>query len=332
LGTIQSKLSDAKICLAAKFPSYPVEKIIALDGNGKFAFPHKRRHAHMFIRASGGLDLAALSGLFDLKVLTSFLLTGKLIPRMKFSRTLTRFVVGATLYLLAVTLSQAQSLFYGGNYDGRIGVPSQWAPNLQALTFDDFGLSQASTLQSIWGNFGLVQTVDYFIPTQAYCEIRSGVSAGDGGTLLFSDMLPVQAMPTGVSQWGLPEYQVSANVNLTLPAGIYWLGIAPFGSSIWDEADISSTSGGDIGPANDPNPLPTGFPIADGMSYFYDPVGYNFVPMAETTAGPGTWDFSYGVGGVIVPEPSILSLLAVSIMFFSVALRYHRRWVKPARK
>jgi hypothetical protein len=245
---------------------------------------------------------------------------------MTLSRTSLGHVVATSLYVLAVTASQAQVLFYGGDFDGRIGAPSQWAPNLQALTFDDFGLSQTSTLQSIWGNFGLLQTVVDFIPTQAYCEIRSEVSAGNGGTLLFSGMLPVQATPTGVSQLGLPEYQVLANVNLTLPAGIYWLGMAPVGSSIWDEAYISSTSGGDVAPAGDPNPPTTGFPIADGMSYFYDPAGYNFVPMADTTAGPGTWDFSYGVGGIIVPEPPQVSLLAVSIIFFSVSLRSRRRW------
>jgi hypothetical protein len=116
------------------------------------------------------------------------------------------FVIGAWI-CTSVPASQAQVVFYGGDYDGRIGAPSQWTPDFHALVFDDFGLPQTSTLQSIWGNFGLVQTVDYFIPTEAYCEIRSGVSAGNGGTLLFSGILPVQSTPTGVSQWGLPEYQ-----------------------------------------------------------------------------------------------------------------------------
>ena len=233
-------------------------------------------------------------------------------------RALMKYILSLITYFIAVVSVPAQILFYGGNYDGRIGAPSQWAPNLQALTFDDFGLSTASTLQSIWGNFGLLQTVDDFNPTLAYCEIRSGVSAGNGGSLLFSGMLPVQIEPTGISQWGLPEYQITADVNLTLPAGTYWLGMAPVGDSIWDEAYISSTSGGNAGPAGDPNPQATGFPLADGMSYFYDPVGYNYVPMADTTAGAGTWDFSYGVEAV--PEPSPLSLIAVSAivcLFFS---------------
>jgi hypothetical protein len=253
---------------------------------------------------------------------------GQAALRMKFSRKLQGFIIGTTLYLLAITSIQAQlgqALFYGGDYDGRLGSPSQWAPNLDALTFDDFGLSRPSTLQSIWGNFGLLQTVDDFVPTQAYCQIRSGVSAGNGGTLLFSGMLPVQVRPTGVSQWNLPEYQIIANLNLTLPAGIYWLGMAPVGSSIWDEAYVSSTSGGDLYLPGDPNPPTTGFPIEDGLSYLYDPAGYNFVPMADTTAGPGTWDFSYGVSGSVVPDdPSMLALLVlatVSIIVFGVRLR-----------
>lgn len=234
---------------------------------------------------------------------------------MRPTRSLFAFVIGAFLCLQLITASHADVLFYGGDYDGRIGDPSQWAPNLQALVFDDFSLSQTSTLQSIWGNFGLLQTVDYFVPTEAYCEIRSGVSAGNGGTLLYSGTLSVQDTLTGRNQWGLPEYQVLADLTLTLPAGTYWLGMAPIGSSIWDEAYISSTSGGDVGPAGDPNPPPTSSPIANGNSYFYDPVGYNYVPVPLTSAGAGTWDFSYGVSGVAVPEPSPLFLLTILILF-----------------
>jgi hypothetical protein len=242
---------------------------------------------------------------------------------MRPGRLLLEFLIGAFLYALAPA-SQAGVLFYGGDYDGRIGAPSQWAPNLEDLIFDDFGLSQTSTLQSIWGNFGLTFIPTQFIPTQAYCEIRSGVSAGNGGTLLYSGMLPVQVTPTGRSQYGLPEYQVLADLNLTLAAGTYWLGMAPVGSSIWDEAYISSTSGGNVGPAGDPNPSPTGFPIGDGMSYQNGPTGYNFVPVADTTAGSGTWDFSYGVSSVVVPEPPAVSLLAVSVIF-GVSLQCRRR-------
>jgi hypothetical protein len=236
---------------------------------------------------------------------------------MRFSRKLLEFVVGTTLYLLPITSSQAQPgqvLYYGGDYDGVDGAPSMWAPNLQDLIFDEFGLSQNSDLQAIWGNFGLVQTVDYFIPTQAYCEIRSGVSAGNGGTLLFSGFLSVQDTPTGRSQYGLPEYQVLADLNLTLPAGIYWLGMAPVGSSIWDEAYISSTSCNEDNTPGDPNPPPTGYPLTGGISYQDGPApNYNFMPIAQ--------EFSYGVGGSVVPEPSMLSLLAVSIIVFSVFLR-----------
>jgi hypothetical protein len=238
-------------------------------------------------------------------------------------------VLGTWLYFLLITATKAQVLFYAGDYDGRIGVPSQWTPDYQDLTFEGFGLSQNSNLQSIWGNFGLAQTVDDFVPTEAYCEIRSGISAGNGGTLLFSGTLPVQATPTGIYQWGEPEYQVLADIDLTLPAGIYWLGMAPVGDSDWDEANISSTSGGDAAPASDPNPPTTGFPIAEGMSYFYDPVGYNYVPLQNTTAGPGIWDFSYGVSGVVVvPEPSSELIFVISTLLTVCIRRSQAKNVK----
>jgi hypothetical protein len=89
---------------------------------------------------------------------------------------------------------------------------------------------------------------------------------------------------------------------------------------MWDESELSSTSGGHLALEGDPNPPTTGFPIADGMSYFYYPVDYYFVPVADTTAGPGTWDFSYGVIAV-VPEPTSLALAGLGAAALMIVRR-----------
>ena len=213
--------------------------------------------------------------------------------------------------------SKAQVIFYGGDFDGRNGSPSQWTPAFDALSFDDFDVPQTVPIGSIWGNFQM-----NFIPTEAYYQIRSGVSAGNGGTLLSSGTLTVQVTPTGLSQGGLPEYQVIGNVSLSLTPGRYWLSMAPVGD-FFQSAYISTTSGEATGPLGDPNPHPTGSPLANGNSFFYDPNGYNFVPTDTTTLGPGTWDFSYGVAAV--PKPATSTLMIFSAIAGLILQNRHGR-------
>jgi hypothetical protein len=213
-----------------------------------------------------------------------------------------------------VACGQCQVIFYGGDFDGRNGAPSKWTSAFHSMYLDDFNMPRTATLDSIWGNFQLT-----YVPTQAYYEIRSGVSVGNGGTLLDSGTISVQVTPTGRSEFGLPESQVLGHVSLTLDPGTYWLGIAPVGG-FFDSAYISTTSGGDAGPVGDPNPPPSGSPLANGNSFF-NMVGWNFVDSVTTTLGPGTWDFSYGVSEVPEPSPTRLLILAAMGMMLKGLLR-----------
>jgi hypothetical protein len=175
-------------------------------------------------------------------------------------------------------------------------------------------------LQSIWGNFQLAVSA---IPTEALCEIRSGMSPGNAGTLLFSTVLPIRVTATGRSHAGTPEYQVVADLSLTLGSGMYWLGMAPVGG-FFDNMYISTTSANDAGPATDPNPPPIGSPLRDGTSYQMGPGGITAQSTETTTLGPGTWDFSYGVIAQ-VPEPSTISLAGLSILLGVVLNRVVRK-------
>jgi hypothetical protein len=115
--------------------------------------------------------------------------------------------------------------------------------------------------------------------------------------------------------------QLAGVVNFTLPAGNYWLGIAP----VSGQAQLlSTTTGLDAGPPGDPNPAPTGSPRANGNSFLNDAVaGYNWLPTSDSLLlGEGTWDFSYGVEGVPVPEPS--TFIAGALLAFPFGLQGFR--------
>jgi hypothetical protein len=145
----------------------------------------------------------------------------------------------------------------------------------------------------------------------AYWEIRSGVGAGDGGTLVASGDGVDNLTPTGRFEAIIPgvfnvyEYTNQVSVNVTLTAGTYWLAVAPDVSD--QNSYISTTSGGNavgLPPGNDGNSFAS-------SSFF----GWSFLPTSDDSLeGPGTWDYSMGVIGTAVPEPSSLLLGLVGLL------------------
>jgi hypothetical protein len=158
--------------------------------------------------------------------------------------------------------------------------------------------------------------------TTAYWEIRSGVSAGNGGTLLASGDGADTVTATGRSiNVGivLDEYTNQVAVNVTLTAGTYWLAVAPDVSN--QNSYISTTSGANA--VGSP-------PGNDGDSFFSSSFfGEDFVPLSDASnEGPGTWDYSMGVIGTAqplvssVPEPFGATLLPTAGL---ILLGYLRR-------
>jgi hypothetical protein len=216
-----------------------------------------------------------------------------------------------------------------GNYIGTgNGLISQYddpfAPTIvypYAMVYDDFTLSTVGwNVQEVWANQALV----LLDPPEAYWEIRSGVSNGDGGTLVASGTSASSFTATGGSPLlGYPEYRVDiSGLDVTLVApGTYWLGIAPVddsGALYYDEV----TSG-----------LNAIVPADNGNSFFDSfGFGYTFVAAGDSSfpLGPGAWDFSMGVagelGGVVIPEPATLSLLGLGLdgLIAKVARRKNR--------
>ncbi len=65
-------------------------------------------------------------------------------------------------------------------------------------------------------------------PTTAYWEIRSGVSSGNGGTLIASGTAATSNVATGRSDFGFIEYTNYVAISpVTLAAGQYWMSVVP---------------------------------------------------------------------------------------------------------
>jgi hypothetical protein len=217
-------------------------------------------------------------------------------------------------------------LWYNGDYDGRDTQVNQTGP-ADGKIYEDFIVPTGFTftITSVFSNDfmfdpGAAQTAAW--------EIRSGVSAGNRGTLLDSGDGVDTLTATGRSITVIPgieninEFTNSVNVNVTLGAGTYWLSVAPDVSN--QNSFIGTTSGA--------NAVGTP-PGNDGNSFFSSSFfGQIFVPTSDPSIeGPGTWDYSMGVVGTAVqtaiPEPSsfVLGLIGLVTSAGSVWARHRIR-------
>ncbi len=148
---------------------------------------------------------------------------------------LVRFVAGL---LVATSILHGQTrqasggsvLWYNGVMDGRDAWVNQTGA-ADGLIYDNFIVPTGSTF-TITGVFSNDAMYDHSAASTAYWEIRSGVSAGNGGTLLGSGDSTDTLTSTGqnflVGGLAIPIYQNLVQVpTITLGAGTYWLAVAP---------------------------------------------------------------------------------------------------------
>ena len=162
------------------------------------------------------------------------------------------------------------------------------------------------------------------VVTQASWEIRSGVSAGSGGTLLDSGTDATTQTATGLNSGGFAVYDIQiTGLNVNLGPGTYWLAVAPdFGTSTSYNSYIVTTYGFNG----------VGTPKAqDGNSFWNDPgFGDDFVAAVTATgqdsADGNNVDFSMGVDGVAttIPEPGTAALGAGALLLFGLAAAARR--------
>ena len=179
-------------------------------------------------------------------------------------------------------------LWYNGDFNGVNGFANEMNTSIGsgefASVYDDFVVTDSGgwNITSVFSDNLLNTNV-----TGATWEIRTGVSEGNGGTLVASGMTMTPVVtPTGRSGFGFTEYMVEViglNVHLpALPAGqFYWLNVTPIGDLTGRSFD-SDTSGANC----------VGTPCGNDMNAFFNsnvPPGSNFVGQAT--------DFSMGVNG-----------------------------------
>ncbi len=149
------------------------------------------------------------------------------------------------LLLVASPLWADVVLFYGGDFDPNNPNANGLANENDAIvggipygaaTYENFVISTYNTTVS--GLF--TNNLSQLNPTSAYWEIRSGVSEGNGGTLIASGTGSGDSFaqtPTGRSGFGFTEYNdlVGCGTNwpnctplpVTLPPGTYWFAVVP---------------------------------------------------------------------------------------------------------
>jgi hypothetical protein len=208
-------------------------------------------------------------------------------------------------------LAHATTLFYSGNYDlndattNETNVPVNIAgtnTTQKSLVYDNFTVpaGQNWTLTNVYSNN---QVAYYTAPTKATWEIRKGMSAGNGGTVVSSgDTTATLTLKTAAdfNNYIDTEYTVSATVpSVALTAGSYWVAVAPDGVSTdnGDQSYIETTSGaGSIG-------------VVGGVSsnqYVFTGFANSATPGAQNFVATNL-DFSAGIVGTAVstPEPAI---------------------------
>ncbi len=238
----------------------------------------------------------------------------------KLARSIAGLLVAAAVLQGQMARAGGSLLWYNGDYDGRDALVNQTGPP-DGLVYDDFIVPTGYTF-NLTGVFSNDLMYTPSAATTAYWEIRSGVSAGNGGTLLYSGDGADTQTATGRYEPVIPgvlnvyEYTNLVSVSVTLGAGTYWLAVAPDVSG--QNSYITTTSGTNaVGspPGNDGNSFQS--------STFF---GLNFVPTSDPSIeGPGTWDYSMGVIGTAVPEPSSLMLGLVGFIASAACVWTRRR-------
>jgi hypothetical protein len=248
---------------------------------------------------------------------------------------LQRYLFGLLVVWAVWCIPSAQAdpvLWYNGDLDNRDAFSNQTSSvpgGANGQIYEDFIVptGQTWTITSVFSNDVANPFTGGYPSATASWQILSGVSAGNGGTVVASgdgaDTITATGRSSTVfSPLGSAEYTNQVNgLNVTLGPGTYWLSVAPDTDGAIDSYwYVSTTSGaGAVG-----NP-----PGNDGNSFFTSSFTGDYFTPTSSLEGPGNWDYSLGVLGTAqpltsTPEPTSMTLL-VAASFSLAGFNYCRR-------
>jgi hypothetical protein len=140
--------------------------------------------------------------------------------------------------------AQAGTLWYNGDWDGRDALTNETGHNNGAV-YDNFVVPAGQTY-TLTGAFSNDFARGLSRITTAAWEIRSGMSAGNGGALLFSGDGAVTKTATGRSTnfggfFVYNEFTMQVSLpSVVLGPGTYWLAVIPDATGNGDNVDADS--------------------------------------------------------------------------------------------
>jgi hypothetical protein len=227
------------------------------------------------------------------------------------------FAVTAVFALVAPARAHANILFYGGDFEP--GSPG----NGVLANEHNTSVSLANVYQNFIVPAGQIWNVTSLFSNDlltagttiasADWSISTGVSSGNPGTLFAGGNSPVTITPTGRTAFGDVEYTFEVmGLSVLLSPGTYWLDVTPVGTGSGRSFNSNTLGLNAVGSDTAFDQFFNSPPFSD----FYTPT---LPPFAN---------FSDGVGGSIVPEPTSLTLVLSCVTLF-FGSRYYRQRRRP---
>ncbi len=212
------------------------------------------------------------------------------------------------------TGASAQVLFYNGDGGGVNGTGSEVNTIVtRSMIYENFTIGGSGAfITGLFGDFMFTPTPSF---TTAAWEVRSGVSNGNGGVLLFSGVTDIATSYLGTFNSLYDQYRVQASDmgSFFLASGVYWFGLSPIGDGT-GRSFLQMTEGVNGVSANLDNQY-----VIDSEWFSYD-----FADSPLT----GTRNYALGVQGryaeSVVPEPATVTLLATGLAGMAAARRRRR--------
>jgi hypothetical protein len=189
------------------------------------------------------------------------------------------------------------NFWYGGDFNGVNGLANEEGGLVSdARTYDDFIVPSGHKLflGGVWSS-----NLQNYFSTNGSWEIRTGVSEGNGGTLVASGTnVPCALYFTGGTGFGFLELTTSCPSSAVLQPGKYWLNVHPISTTPGVGRSFNSTTSGanGVSHASGTQTTGTGADINNDRSFFDSTYfGYTFTAASGLLGGPT--DFSMGVFG-----------------------------------